>query len=521
MQKLLYLEPVFTTTSQHPPERCASQASTLSNNHDICRICHCEGDSEVPLIAPCYCAGSLRFVHQACLQQWIKSSDIRSCELCKFQFIMQSKIKPFSEWETLEMSGVERRKLLCSVTFHAVALTCVVWSLYVLIDRTAEEIQRGLLEWPFWTKLIVVAIGFTGSLVFMYIQCKAYLHLCRRWKAFNRVIFVQNAPEKVALPTPNSQPPLAREESLLVSETCCGVVTSDDVGRGKRRGNELSSATTVDSAFHEGRRKSSSKNKSEERHEKSIAAAAADNLLLTRADYGNEDVLKRVTVVDNGNNYQHFVSKSRDGCDIGDLKDSSIQDSVANASSRKYSYDEPSHILADSNLTGNECEEMSHLLQDDRHCESVRRIGGSHQSSSGFVFLSSTLPPPLTRQVDTEVRGKFREINIPNTSTSCAVSSSSSEESFHSPSIQLLQQNRKSLNGAGLPLKQPQQQAPTLPARPWTVGPSNSAVTWVTDVASERTTGLPTAAVRVKSSLGSQSPLLSITAGNEDPANEK
>lgn len=98
------------------------------------------------------------------------------------------------------MSAVERRKLLCSVTFHVVALTCVVWSLYVLIDRTAEEIQRGILEWPFWTKLIVVAIGFTGGLVFMYIQCKMYMQLCRRWKAFNRVIFVQNAPEK-------SQPP--------------------------------------------------------------------------------------------------------------------------------------------------------------------------------------------------------------------------------------------------------------------------------------------------------------------------
>lgn len=61
------------------------------------RICHCEGDIDTPLIAPCYCAGSLRFVHQACLQQWIKSSNIRCCELCKFQFIMQTKTKPFSQ----------------------------------------------------------------------------------------------------------------------------------------------------------------------------------------------------------------------------------------------------------------------------------------------------------------------------------------------------------------------------------------------------------------------------------------
>lgn len=53
-----------------------------------------------------------------------------------------------------------------------------------------------MLEWPFWTKLIVVAIGFTGGLIFMYIQCKVYLQLWRRLKAFNRVITVQNCPEK-------------------------------------------------------------------------------------------------------------------------------------------------------------------------------------------------------------------------------------------------------------------------------------------------------------------------------------
>ena len=57
------------------------------------------------------------------------------------------------------MTALERRKLLCSVTFHVVAITCVVWSLYVLIDRTAEEIRNGELQWPFWTKLVVVAIG--------------------------------------------------------------------------------------------------------------------------------------------------------------------------------------------------------------------------------------------------------------------------------------------------------------------------------------------------------------------------
>ncbi|XP_053477054.1 E3 ubiquitin-protein ligase MARCHF8 isoform X2 [Ictalurus furcatus] len=172
-----------------------SRTSVTPSNQDICRICHCEGDEDNPLITPCHCTGSLRFVHQACLQQWIKSSDTRCCELCKFEFIMETKLKPLRKWEKLQMTASERRKIMCSVTFHVIAITCVVWSLYVLIDRTAEEIKQGILEWPFWTKLVVVAIGFTGGLVFMYVQCKVYIQLWRRLKAYNRVIYVQNRPE--------------------------------------------------------------------------------------------------------------------------------------------------------------------------------------------------------------------------------------------------------------------------------------------------------------------------------------
>ncbi len=92
------------------------------------------------------------------------------------------------------MSAGERRKIICSVSFHIIAITCVVWALYVLIDRTTDELKTGGMEWPFWTKLVVVAIGFTGGLVFMYVQCKVYVQLWRRLKAYNRVIYVQNCP---------------------------------------------------------------------------------------------------------------------------------------------------------------------------------------------------------------------------------------------------------------------------------------------------------------------------------------
>uniref|UniRef100_A0A8C5WZ41 RING-type E3 ubiquitin transferase n=1 Tax=Laticauda laticaudata TaxID=8630 RepID=A0A8C5WZ41_LATLA len=186
--------------------------SPVSVSGDVCRICHCEGDDESPLITPCHCTGSLNFVHQACLQQWIKSSDTRCCELCKYEFIMETKLKPLRKWEKLQMTGSEQRKIMCSVTFHIIAITCVVWSLYVLIDRTAEEIKHGestgILEWPFWTKLVVVAIGFTGGILFMYVQCKVYVQLWKRLKAYNRVIYVQNCPDtskRSRLEKPNAE----------------------------------------------------------------------------------------------------------------------------------------------------------------------------------------------------------------------------------------------------------------------------------------------------------------------------
>lgn len=163
----------------------------------MCRICHCEETNEEHLLSPCFCSGTLRYVHQSCLQQWLKSNAIKSCELCKYDFIMSYETRPFKNWQKLEMNNIERRKVFCSVTFHAIAITCVIWSLYVLIERTAEEGRINKFNWSFWTKLIGVAIGFTGGVVFMYIQLKMYLSLCNRWKNFNRVIIIQPITEEI------------------------------------------------------------------------------------------------------------------------------------------------------------------------------------------------------------------------------------------------------------------------------------------------------------------------------------
>ena len=53
---------------------------------DTCRICRGEGSKEEPLFYPCKSSGSIKFVHQACLMEWLSHSQKKHCELCKTSF---------------------------------------------------------------------------------------------------------------------------------------------------------------------------------------------------------------------------------------------------------------------------------------------------------------------------------------------------------------------------------------------------------------------------------------------------
>lgn len=53
---------------------------------DTCRICRGEGTEEEPLFYPCKCSGSIKFVHQNCLMEWLSHSQKKHCELCKTPF---------------------------------------------------------------------------------------------------------------------------------------------------------------------------------------------------------------------------------------------------------------------------------------------------------------------------------------------------------------------------------------------------------------------------------------------------
>lgn len=83
-------------TSSSSKENEANAAATTSSSsvavkydeeeeeEDVCRICRNPGDADNPLRYPCACSGSIKFVHQDCLLQWLNHSNARQCEVQLF-----------------------------------------------------------------------------------------------------------------------------------------------------------------------------------------------------------------------------------------------------------------------------------------------------------------------------------------------------------------------------------------------------------------------------------------------------
>lgn len=52
----------------------------------FCRVCRCESTPDHPLFHPCKCRGSIKYIHQDCLQFWLQHSNKDTCDICHSKF---------------------------------------------------------------------------------------------------------------------------------------------------------------------------------------------------------------------------------------------------------------------------------------------------------------------------------------------------------------------------------------------------------------------------------------------------
>ena len=99
--------------------------SRSSISEPVCRICHGTSNTE-QLMSLCYCAGTIGLMHVSCLQRWLGASNKTQCELCRFNFAMERKPKPFYMVSFHSQTFLKFLKTII-LTFHPITF-CVLFS---------------------------------------------------------------------------------------------------------------------------------------------------------------------------------------------------------------------------------------------------------------------------------------------------------------------------------------------------------------------------------------------------------
>eukprot|EP00127_Corallochytrium_limacisporum_P006831 Clim_evm46s236 gene=Clim_evmTU46s236 len=66
-----------------------AESSSIDRDSPVCRVCWVEATADNGLVSPCKCTGSLQFIHEECLSQWLSNLPYQrrlKCEICNHTY---------------------------------------------------------------------------------------------------------------------------------------------------------------------------------------------------------------------------------------------------------------------------------------------------------------------------------------------------------------------------------------------------------------------------------------------------
>ena len=129
------------------PEVQKKKMEPTEEEVDSCRICRSEGTSDQQLFYPCKCSGSIKYVHQECLMEWLSHTQKKYCELCKTPFTF-TKLYDGSMPQTLPLPLFIGQLLLLGfntiLRWSRFTMVTFVWLIW--LPWSIRQVWRGL----FW-----------------------------------------------------------------------------------------------------------------------------------------------------------------------------------------------------------------------------------------------------------------------------------------------------------------------------------------------------------------------------------
>jgi len=210
-----------------------------SSEGDICRVCRMEATFDKPLHYPCVCTGSIKFIHQDCLVQWLQHSKKEYCELCNHKFTFKPVYAPDmpKSLPLCELCRGLTKNILRALRFW-LHYTLVVVAWLGVVPLTAYRIYKCLfagsvnslmtlptdmlsLENIFTDCLlgvVVVALSVGGFIMILWLREQIYIHGGPEWlneqednvQPFQIEVFIANLLGNIREPP---APPLQEENA--------------------------------------------------------------------------------------------------------------------------------------------------------------------------------------------------------------------------------------------------------------------------------------------------------------------
>ena len=121
----------------------------MSSTDHTCRICRGEATSSQPLYHPCKCRGSIKYIHQDCLMEWLKHSNksTEKCDICnspyKFKIIYDPAMPQYIPLDLIWKNSTNHIFNSIQIDFNITIYTMHCYSSAIILEVLRKSVYMG------------------------------------------------------------------------------------------------------------------------------------------------------------------------------------------------------------------------------------------------------------------------------------------------------------------------------------------------------------------------------------------
>lgn len=167
---------------------------------DRCRICLDEGPQT--LISPCYCTGTMAFVHPSCLQKWVDTRHTGKCEICGYTYKATASFPPLSDWFLNRNDRTNFRRQFSDIVCFLLLTPMVLACAFMTVHSAVILFRRSDMRWEVTLLLCLSSLLVAVYTIWCAVITRHHILSWRQWRV-SRTIYRLQLNMEDSQPQPN------------------------------------------------------------------------------------------------------------------------------------------------------------------------------------------------------------------------------------------------------------------------------------------------------------------------------